>query len=299
MSGKPLSYLDLVNIGDNVHLKNRKLSSPFDSEKLIPLHLSEDSASPAIGLLRPIIVEQLEMENVRSWEKSTDELWSISDKRVSLRSWLDTPTKRTEAMKELCERWRDTDVFPDVCGPKKWRSELYPVYRDPFGVRDHPSTSNNANLNFAFEIERSACALFGIVTYGVHMSAFQEREIDDARRLYLWVPTRARTKSTWPGYLDNTVAGGIPSGLSAFEALVKECMEEASIAAEVVRKHVLAVGAISYFFRLRCNLNHVRISLKRAFQNTSWMAATRSPVRLSACYTLFCPHSKKDSYMTS
>ncbi|KAF8719034.1 hypothetical protein AX14_011536 [Amanita brunnescens Koide BX004] len=249
MSGKPLSYLDLVNIGDNVHLKNRKLSSPFDSEKLIPLHLSEDSASPAIGLLRPIIVEQLEMENVRSWEKSTDELWSISDKRVSLRSWLDTPTKRTEAMKELCERWRDTDVFPDVCGPKKWRSELYPVYRDPFGVRDHPSTSNNANLNFAFEIERSACALFGIVTYGVHMSAFQEREIDDARRLYLWVPTRARTKSTWPGYLDNTVAGGIPSGLSAFEALVKECMEEASIAAEVVRKHVLAVGAISYFFR--------------------------------------------------
>jgi hypothetical protein len=196
MSRKPLSYLDLVNIGDNVHLKNRKLPSPFDSEKLIPLHLSEDSASPAIGLLRPIIVEQLEMENVRSWEKSTDELWSISDKRVSLRSWLDTPTKRTEAMKELCERWRDTDVFPDVCGPKKWRSELYPVYRNPFGVRDHPSTSNNANLNFAFEIERSACALFGIVTYGVHMSAFQEREVDDARRLYLWVPTRARTKST-------------------------------------------------------------------------------------------------------
>lgn len=196
MSGKPLSYLDLVNIGDNVHLKNRKLSSPFDSEKLIPLHLSEDSASPAIGLLRPIIVEQLEMENVRSWEKSTDELWSISDKRVSLRSWLDTPTKRTEAMKELCERWRDTDIFPDVCGPRKWRSELYPVYRDPFGVRDHPSTSNNADLNFAFEIERSACALFGIVTYGVHMSAFQEREVDDARCLYLWVPTRARTKST-------------------------------------------------------------------------------------------------------
>ena len=76
-------------------------------------------------------------------------------------------------------------------------------------------------------------------------------------------------------------------------------MEEASIAAEVVRKHVLAVGAISYFFRLRCNLNHVRISLKRAFQNASWMAATRSPVRLSVCYSLFCPHSEKDLYMTS
>ena len=69
----------------------------------------------------------------------------------------------------------------------------------------------------------------------------------------------------WPGYLDNTVAGGIPSGLSAFEALVKECMEEASIAAEVVRKHVLAAGAISYFFRLNYTLNHVGILLKLFF----------------------------------
>ena len=193
---KPLSYLDLVNICDNVHLKTRTPSSHFDSEKLIPLHLSEDFASPAIGLLRPIIVEQLRLENLRCRENSSDELWTISEKRVSLRSWLDTPAKRTEAMKELCERWRDTELFPDVCGPEKWRSELYPVYRNPFGPRDHPSTSNNADLNFAFEIERSACALFGIVTYGVHMSTFQEREVDGAKRLYLWVPTRARTKST-------------------------------------------------------------------------------------------------------
>lgn len=193
---KPLSYLDLVDICDNVHLKTRTPSSPFDSEKLTPFHLSEDFASPAIGLLRPIIVEQLRLENLRSRENSTDELWTISEKRVSLCSWLDTPAKRTEAMKELCERWRDAGLFPDVCGPKKWRSEPYPVYRNPFGPRDHPSTSNNADLNFAFEIERSACALFGIVTYGVHMSTFQEREVDGAKRLYLWVPTRARTKST-------------------------------------------------------------------------------------------------------
>jgi hypothetical protein len=186
MSRKPLSYLDLVNICDNVHLKNPiPSSSPYDSEKLIPLHLSEDFASPAIGLLRPTIVEKLRSENVRSREK-----------RVSFRSWLDSHVKRTDAMKELCERWRDTELFPDVCGPKKWRSEMYPVYRNPFGVRDHPSTSDNAELNFAFEMERSACALFGIVTYGVHMSMYQEREVDGARRLYLWVPTRARTKST-------------------------------------------------------------------------------------------------------
>jgi len=66
----------------------------------------------------------------------------------------------------------------------------------------------------------------------------------------------------WPGYLDNTVAGGIPSGLSAFEALVKECMEEASIADDVARKHVEAVGAISYFFRLMNIITYVRTILE-------------------------------------
>jgi hypothetical protein len=37
--------------------------------------------------------------------------------------------------------------------------------------------------------------------------------------------------------------------MGIFESLVKESMEEASIAEEVVRKHAKPVGAISYFFR--------------------------------------------------
>jgi 8-oxo-dGTP pyrophosphatase MutT (NUDIX family) len=58
----------------------------------------------------------------------------------------------------------------------------------------------------------------------------------------------------WPGYLDNTVAGGIPAGMPVFEALVKECMEEASLPEELVRAHVRAVGCISYFFRYCCSV---------------------------------------------
>lgn len=37
--------------------------------------------------------------------------------------------------------------------------------------------------------------------------------------------------------------------MKIFESLVKECMEEASIAEDVVRKYARAVGAISYFIR--------------------------------------------------
>jgi 8-oxo-dGTP pyrophosphatase MutT (NUDIX family) len=54
---------------------------------------------------------------------------------------------------------------------------------------------------------------------------------------------------SFPGYLDNTVAGGIPSGMPIFESLIKECMEEANIEPDIVRKYARAAGSISYFFR--------------------------------------------------
>lgn len=54
---------------------------------------------------------------------------------------------------------------------------------------------------------------------------------------------------SFPGYLDNTVAGGIPSGMPIFESLVKECMEEANIGSDIVHKYARAAGSISYFFR--------------------------------------------------
>ncbi|KAF8654798.1 hypothetical protein AX16_003367 [Volvariella volvacea WC 439] len=258
----PLTFLDLVDICDNVRIHRSqdgrvsavspKSNSPFDSEVLIPLYLDPSPKSPVIGLLRPDMYKQLICENVRSVEDGTPELWFISEEEpkrwVSFAKWVDTPSKRTEAMRELCERWRDCELFEDVCGPKKWRNENYPVYKDPFGVHDYPHDDvDEKTLNYAFEMERSACALFGVVTYGVHMSIYEF--VPGEQAIKLWVPTRARTKPTWPGYLDNTVAGGIPSGMSAYESLVKECMEEASIPDALARKYIRCVGAVSYFFR--------------------------------------------------
>ena len=47
--------------------------------------------------------------------------------------------------------------------------------------------------------------------------------------------------------LDNSVAGGIPGGTSAFDSLVKEAAEEASLDPELLRKRARAVGAVSYY----------------------------------------------------
>ncbi|KAJ3560881.1 hypothetical protein NP233_g10543 [Leucocoprinus birnbaumii] len=266
-SKTPLSYLDLVDLCDNVHIPLPHLPRPdnlqgFDAEVLTPLYLTPDISSPVIGLLRPIVVERLEAENVRSRELGLPELWDIRAEdengraKVSFAAWVKGWEARTRVMKELCERWRDTEeeFCVDVCGPRKWRGEMYPIYKDPFGVHDHPNQlregEEGEEMNYAFEMERSACALFGVVTYGVHMSIYKESVDEEGKRsISVWVPTRARTKQTFPGYLDNTVAGGIPSGMGMFESMVKECMEEASLPAHVVERYARAAGVISYFYR--------------------------------------------------
>lgn len=47
--------------------------------------------------------------------------------------------------------------------------------------------------------------------------------------------------------LDNSVAGGIPGGMTAFDTLVKEAAEEASLDPQLVRKKARSVGAVSYY----------------------------------------------------
>jgi 8-oxo-dGTP pyrophosphatase MutT (NUDIX family) len=51
--------------------------------------------------------------------------------------------------------------------------------------------------------------------------------------------------------LDNSVAGGIAGGTSAFDALVKEATEEASLDPELVRKRARGVGVVSYYYRTK------------------------------------------------
>ncbi|KAF8323851.1 hypothetical protein DL93DRAFT_2049033 [Clavulina sp. PMI_390] len=168
-------------------------------------------------------------------------VFSVSDDTVRFIASLDDFERRSAAVAGLCAQWRDSGLFSDTIGPKKWRDELYSVYYDPF------QRSAQGGKEVAFVMERTCCSLFGLVTYGVHMSMYTE----DESGMRLWIPTRAKTKQTWGGYLDNTVAGGIPHGMSPTEALIKECMEEASLPEDFVRKHLKAVGVVSYFYQTK------------------------------------------------
>lgn len=114
---------------------------------------------------------------------------------------------------------------------KGWRDELYPVY----GVGNE----------LLYTVERSASVLFGTTSYGVHMTCFV-RDLTASYGMKIWVPRRAKSKSTYGGMLDNTVAGGITVGEDKFESLVREADEEASLPEEVVRRGARQAESITY-----------------------------------------------------
>lgn len=108
------------------------------------------------------------------------------------------------------------------------RGELYAVGRD-FAA---PALA---------AIDRSAVEWFGVRPYGVHLNGWMRRGSD----LLLWIAERARGRLSYPGRLDNMVAGGQPLGLSLRQNLCKEAWEEAGMPVALARRAVPA-GCITY-----------------------------------------------------
>lgn len=141
-----------------------------------------------------------------------------------------TEQERSHKMARLTSFWRERGTFKLLDG---WRDELWPVY--------------GRQGMLLFNMERTAMGLLGTMRYGVHMVAF----VDAPNAPYgikLWIPKRAANKSTFPGMLDNTVAGGLMTGEDPFECIIREADEEASIPAEIVRRHAAYVDTVTYIY---------------------------------------------------
>ncbi|WOI11861.1 NUDIX hydrolase [Thalassospira lucentensis] len=93
------------------------------------------------------------------------------------------------------------------------------------------------------QLDRSAMPYFGFRSWGVHMNGYVRKGND----IHMWVAHRAKDKPTYPGMLDNMVAGGQPAGLGFQENMIKECTEEAAIP-ETLSRNLKPVGTISYLY---------------------------------------------------
>jgi 8-oxo-dGTP pyrophosphatase MutT (NUDIX family) len=143
-----------------------------------------------------------------------------------------TEEERTKLVSRLTAYWRENQTFRILKG---WRNELWPVY--------------GRNGELLFSIERVAMGLFGNARFGVHMTAFIR--CNDGKSKYdyrIWVPKRAADKSTYPGMLDNTVAGGLMTNEDPFECVIREADEEASLPEGFMRSNAKETGTITYIY---------------------------------------------------
>ena len=141
-----------------------------------------------------------------------------------------TEAERTATVAAVTNYWRENKTFRVLEG---WRDELFPVY----GPGD----------TLLYSVERTAAALFGIPTYGAHMTAYV-RDESATNGVRFWIPRRSRTKKTWAGMLDNTVAGGMATGEVPLECIIREAEEEASLPDQVVRSRIKAAGTVTYIY---------------------------------------------------
>lgn len=220
-------------------------SSPT-TDYFTPFHLHLDPPTAQIGFIPKHVLTEVLKEVAQG-------IFVHAEGRVGLARSLDSFQKRTDALNSLVRSWRDAGLFRDALDG--WREEMYAVYSSdsyPFNSweRTTQSRTTGGGGGAVFELERAACALFGLVTYGVHLTAYtQEASSSSGSSLKVWVPRRSASKATWPSYLDNSVAGGITSGDAPFETIVRECQEEASLAEDVVRARIQQAGVVTYVYR--------------------------------------------------
>lgn len=166
------------------------------------------------------------------------EEWTIDDEKKTISPCPKTKhnlaraaaSEQSRVIEETLKLAKKDNIFEVLNG---WRNELYPVNK---------SLSASSEI---ISIERSGSPLFGVVTYGIHMTAYVKQQDGSIK---IWVPRRAKSKQTYGGMLDNTVAGGLSTGESPFECLVREAAEEASFPENLIRSHAKACGTVSYFY---------------------------------------------------
>jgi hypothetical protein len=235
------SLLPVVRVCDNVDL-----TGPMPTQ--VPLFLSAASSTPVGHMFLPVF-HQLVADIRDALLPKLDGLGSYPTAGGAARLYFTdactTFADRSAVMAAIAASWRGRDLFKDALGG--WRDELYTIY----GPEDsHTDGADECwGRNGAFALERAACALFGVGTFGIHVNGYVEDADGETR---VWVPRRSKTKQTFPSMLDQIVAGGLTHGLAPDICVVKECAEEASIPEALVleRGRLKSAGVITYTTRV-------------------------------------------------
>lgn len=134
-------YTNLEIVKQVDSFPNPALNPTAFAERLSTLFLFTHGTH-TLGYILPSVADALKNTTL------SGDWWTITASTVSIHG--DTESARSANVKKTVESWRAAGVFEVLKG---WRNELYAVY----------SPHGQLYLN----LERSAAALFGVVTYGV------------------------------------------------------------------------------------------------------------------------------------
>ncbi|KAI0456462.1 NUDIX hydrolase domain-like protein [Xylaria acuta] len=223
---KNMSYLDIMKEADAFPYEDREPEAYRELAMTLYKLVWKDNNGPVLGymlastvnrllavpesLRGPVVVDE-SAQTVRAFEQAAE-------------------PERTATVEAVMRYWRDNQTFDDLRG---WRDELWPVY--------------GSDTEVLYSAERSGIGMLGVMRYGVHMTGYVR---DDAapHGMRIWVPRRAPNKPTYPGMLDNTVAGGLMTGEDPFECIVREADEEASLPGKLMRERAKFTGTVSYIY---------------------------------------------------
>jgi len=150
------------------------------------------------------------------------DVFRIADGAVVLDPALDDFAARTAAVDRVC------DVLVE-------EGSLDPRHGERYGAFDVPGGT------CFFAMDRRHVIRFGVLSAGVHVNGV----VGHGAERRMWIARRSRTKATYPGQLDNLVAGGKAHDEAVESVMIRECGEEAGIPGPLAATAV-PVSAITY-----------------------------------------------------
>ncbi|KAF5496218.1 Uncharacterized protein CGCF413_v008736 [Colletotrichum fructicola] len=205
------SNLDLIAQVDSYPYEHDTTRYAEIGGSLYTLICGDGEGDVSLGYVLPEVVEKL----AEAPASVRGEISIDTAKRTISAFQAPTLGARSKLAADLFDFWRKRDAFPILRG---WRDELWPVY--------------GRKGELLIDMERSASGLFGVMSHDIK----------------IWVPRRSPTKSTFPGMLDNTVAGGLMTGEDPFECVIREADEEANLPDQLVRSRTKHVGGVTYIY---------------------------------------------------
>jgi len=215
----------------------------FDLSDYMPVVVGDDQVGWARGALVDALAPALAIGTACEITTMKSDRGVVSVMRLA-------PQAQSEPERSSVAAVMIADLVADGFIPRrKVRNELQDVGPKESGFIGPGATP-------LLRMERAAIVPFGITRFGVHVNGWvrDKSKPDVTVPAALWVAKRAMSKATYPGLLDQMVAGGQPSGVSFAENVRKECAEEASLPAEALER-IESTGLVNYRYTTATGLS--------------------------------------------